>query len=200
MERLAELITIKINSRLNKQGLEYKKMKLGVEVLVINLSKAAVILFAAAQLGTLKETLLMLMIFGALRKSSFGLHSNNSIICTLTCLVVFIFGASVSYYIRLSKLLVAVIFMVLNLLILKYAPADTAKHPLLGKKLRKRLRKKSVTAGVLFMITALAISEPAIQIMIIIAVSAQVVSILPITYKILNRRYKNYELYEGTIN
>lgn len=200
MERFAEIIIIKLNSYLNKEGIELKKMKLGIEIILINLSKFIIIFFVAARLNLLKETLFMTLVFASIRKSSFGLHANNSIICTIISLIIFVFGPYISYYIKLNNYLVFIIFVLINLILYKYAPADTVNHPLLGKKLRKRLRKQSVIAGLVLMILALIIPNQSVKAMIIISVVSQILSILPITYKILNRGYKNYEKYERADN
>jgi accessory gene regulator B len=38
MEKIAESIVLKLNKHLNKEGLELQKMKLGIEILLINVS------------------------------------------------------------------------------------------------------------------------------------------------------------------
>jgi accessory gene regulator B len=198
-ERLSESIALKLNKRLKKEGLELMKMKLGFQIIFINLTKFTLIFITAAQLNLLKETMFMSVVFGSLRRSAFGLHAKNSIICTVTSSMIFIFGAHISYYIKLSNSSILIVALIINLAVYKYAPADTENHPLIGKMLRKRLRKRCVITGIILMLMALVVPSQPVKTMIIIAVSSEVVSILPITYKILNRGYKNYEKYEGTI-
>lgn len=176
------------------------KMKLGIEIILINLSKLIVIFLVAAQVNLLKESLFMILVFASIRKSSFGLHAQNSIVCTITSLTIDVFGAFISYYITLNNFMVFIIFVFINICLYRYAPADTENHPLIGKKLRQNLRRQSVTVGIILMILTLIIQNPTVKAMIIIATGAQVISILPITYRILNRGYKNYEKYERGIN
>ncbi len=196
MEKVATGVTRKINKHLNKEGIELKKMQLGMEVLLINISKFIIIFSLAYILGLLKEAIFMSLIFGSLRKNAFGLHAENSIVCTSTTSLIFLGGPYISSYMQINNYMVVIIFAILNLLIYIYSPADTEKHPILGKKLRAKLKKKAVITGIILMIITLMCTSYIIKSMIIIAVTAEVITILPITYKILNRGYKNYEKFQ----
>lgn len=193
---LAETITNKLNNKLNKEGLALIKMKLGIEILLINTSKILILLVVAAQCNLLKEAIFMSLVFGSIRRSAFGLHARSSVVCTLITLMVFVGGPYISQYVKLNNYQVFGIFTVLNLMLYKYAPADTEKHPILGKNLRKKLRKETVSMGIILMIITLIIQYPLVKSLIILAVSFEVISILPITYKTFNRGYRNYEQYE----
>ncbi|WP_201782032.1 accessory gene regulator B family protein [Pseudobacteroides cellulosolvens] len=195
-EKLANILTLKLNKHLKKEGLEFMKMKLGVEIVFINITKFIVVFTVAALLNLLKEALFMCLIFGSVRRSGFGLHAKNSTVCTLVTLLMFIGGSYISYSIKLNNYFVFGMFLLLNLLLFKYAPGDTENHPILGKKTREKLRKQTVTVGILLMILAMIIPSQLIKSLITLSVSYEVISILPITYKILNRGYKNYEKYE----
>lgn len=195
-ERLAEELTTKLNRRLNKEGLELMKMKLGLEIFLINITKFTVVLVTAAAVNLFKETLFMILIFGSMRRSAFGLHAKNSIICTIITLTMFVLGAFVSNYIILNNYIIFVILFILNILLYRYAPADTENHPIIGEKLRRKLKKEAILTATALMLIALIVPSQIIKIMITLGVSFEVISILPITYKILNRRYKNYEKFE----
>lgn len=196
IEMLAEIIIIKLNSKLNKEGLALTKMKFGMEVLLINLSKALVLFLVGAQLNLLKETIFMTLIFGSVRKSAFGLHAKSSIVCTIVTLLMFVGGSYIGHYLNLNNYEIALIFTLFNILLYKYAPADTEKHPLISEKLRKKLRKETVSTGILLMIITVIIPSQLIKSLIVLSVGFEVINILPITYKIFNRRYRNYEQYE----
>lgn len=199
MEILAEKITIKINNKLNKQGLELQKMKLGVEILLINISKMTIIFTLAASLNLLKESIFMSIIFAFIRSTSFGIHAKKSIVCTIITSIMFIGAGALSNYLTVTNYNVIVIFTILNILLYKYAPADTENHPLLGEDFREKLRKKTVIKAMILMVLAIVVPNN-IKILIILAVLEQTLSILPITYKLLKRGYKNYEKYERCIN
>jgi accessory gene regulator B len=199
MEKIAEIIIVKTNNHLKKEGIELQKMKLGLEIILINLSKFIVIFVVAAYFNLLKETLFMSVIFGSIRRNAFGLHAKNSIVCTIISLIMFVFGACLGYQIRLNNYMVFIIFTAISILLYKYAPGDTENHPILGAKLRNKLRKQSVVTGVFLMIIAIVIPINEVKSLITLAASFEVISILPLTYKILNRGYKNYEKYERAV-
>lgn len=199
MERLAEGITIRLNKQLNKEGLELQKMKLGLEIILINISKFIVIFSLAIYFNLLKEIAIMLCSFGCTRRVSFGLHAKSSMACTVLSLMSFILGAYFSYYIKINDFMVFIGFVFINFLLFKYAPADTENHPLLGQALRKKLKRQSVFTGGFLMIIALILPSTVVKTLILLGTSFQVISILPITYKILHRGYNNYEKYEREI-
>ncbi|WP_238882233.1 accessory gene regulator B family protein [Clostridium sp. YIM B02551] len=201
MERLAEIIILRINKVTNKEGLELQKMKLGMEILLINISKFLIVFFVAFETNLIIEAFIIMIVFAALRSNAFGIHSKSSIVCTITTLLLFVGGGYLSHIFLLSRYIVFLIFMIINVLLYQYAPADTEYHPLLGQAFRKSLRNKAVIIGVTLMVIALIVPSEPIRNLITLASCAEVVSILPITYKVLNRRYRNYEGYEkATIN
>jgi len=199
IEKLAEYIALKLNVHLKKEGLELLKLKLGLEIILINLSKFIVIFLVAAYFNLLKEAALMSLVFGSIRRYAFGLHAENSIVCTITSLLMFVFGSYLSYHLILNNYIILISFLVIIIVLYKYAPGDTEYHPLLGEKLRNKLRKASVITGMILMVLALIIPNPTIKTIITLASGFEIISILPVTYKILNRRYKNYEEYEDAI-
>ena len=198
-ERLADILTLRLNLKLHKEGLELQKMKLGIEIILINLSKFIVIFSVATYFHLFKETALMLLVFASIKRNAFGLHAKNSMVCTLTSLLLFVAVPYLSYNLRFNNYIVLASFSIIILLLYKYAPGDTESHPLLGEKLRKRLKRESMITGTVLMLIALIIPSEVVKTMITVAVSCEIISILPITYKILNRGYKNYEKYERGI-
>ncbi len=196
IEKFVERIIKRVNVKVKKEGLELAKMKLGLEILLINISKFFIVFLIASYFNLLKESLFMTLVFATIRSTAFGLHAKNSIVCTLITTIMFVVGPYVSYNIELNNDIVLLVFIIMNFCFYKYAPADTENHPILGEDLRLKLRKITVLKSLLFMVITLIIKIEVIKTMIILAVGFNIISILPITYKILNRGYKNYEEYE----
>lgn len=197
MEKISESIVLKLNRYMNKEGLELQKMKLGIEILLINISKLIVIMSVSVYFNLLKETAFMIIIFAIMRRNAFGLHAKNSIVCTIMSLIMFVFGAYLGCFIEFNNYIVFIVFIIMSFLFYKYAPADTEKHPLLGEKLRNKLRKNSVLTCILLMIIVLVMPNKEIKTLSVFTVSFEVISILPITYRILKRSWRNYEKYES---
>lgn len=200
MERVAEIIANRINFYLHKEGLELQKMKLGLQIILINISKFIIIFMVATEFHLLKEAIFMCIIFASIRRNAFGLHAKNSFICTLISICIFVFGAYLSYYLRFNNYIVFILFTVINLLLYKYAPADTENHPLIGANLRKKRKKEAVITGIILMVIALIIPNNVIKTLISLAAISAVIVILPITYNLLKRSYKNYENYEKRLS
>ncbi|WP_297420065.1 accessory gene regulator B family protein [Clostridium sp.] len=197
-EKLVERIVIRFNTKVKKEGLELAKMKLGLEIFFINIGKFAIVFLIASYFNLLKESLFMSLVFGSIRSTAFGLHAKNSLVCSLITNMMFVAGPYVSYHIKLDNYTVLAAFIIMIFCFYKYAPADTENHPVLGEKLRLKLRKKTVVKSLFFMAITLIVKIQIIKAMIILTLGFNVISILPITYKILNRRYNNYERYERT--
>jgi len=197
-EKLVERIVMRFNTKVKKEGLELAKMKLGLEILFININKMFIVFLVAGYFNILKESLFMCLVFSSIRSTAFGLHAKNSMVCTVITSMMFIAGPYVSYHIKLDNYSVLAAFIIMIFCFYKYSPADTENHPILGEELRLKLRKKTILKFLFFMVIAMIVKIQVIKAMIVLAIGFEVISILPITYKILNRRYNNYEKYERT--
>ena len=143
-ERLAERITMRLNVKVKKEGVELAKMRLGLEILFININKLGIVFLIASHFNFLKESIFMMLVFASIRSGAFGLHAKRSVICTLITSAMFVAGPYISYRIQLNNYMVAVAFIIITFCFYKYAPADTENHPILGEKLRLKLRKETV--------------------------------------------------------
>ncbi|WP_310829842.1 accessory gene regulator B family protein [Paenibacillus pedocola] len=197
-----ESLACRMAQRLNKERegeyIDYLKMKLGFEMLLINLSKLVLVYGAAILFHLLWQTLIMHGAYFAIRKTAFGLHASSSMICSISSTAMFI---GIPYlceqYIRFNNIQVGIIGLLATLLLYRYAPADTDKFPLLGKERREKLRKTTTKSSLLIVLTALLIPSPTIKALLLMGILLQVLMILPITYKLLKRSYKNYENYDA---
>jgi accessory gene regulator B len=197
IEKLADNIAMKINKVIQKDGIELKKVKLGIEIFLINISKFILIFLISIKLHLVIETTIITIVLGVIRSKAFGLHAKNSIVCTITSLMLYVIGGYVSNLMEFNRYLIFCIFIIINIALYMYAPSDTEYHPLIGQALRQSLKKKAVITGVILMMLALMSTNYVITNLITLASIFEVLSILPITYKVLNRRYNNYEQYEG---
>ena len=199
MEKLADNIAMKINKVIQKDGIELQKVKLGIEIFLINISKFMLILLVSIKFHLVIETTIITIVLGVIRSKAFGLHAKNSIVCTITSLMLYVIGGYVSNLLQPSKYIIFCIFVIINICLYMYAPADTEYHPLIGQALRRELKVKAVITGVILMILALISPNYVLTNLITLASVFEVLSILPITYKVMNRRYNNYEQYEKSI-
>lgn len=193
MEKIALKCTKYVRKYGDRTELELKKIKYGIEVILINLTKFMILMILAYFLKIIPHILVIMISFGLVRKSAFGLHSESSAKCTVISIMSFVGGVYISKHYPLEIKTIIFIFLILISLFVKYAPADTEKRPIIGEKVRNKLKRNTVITILLLLIAIITVNNQTISALITLGVTIECIFILPITYKILNRRYRNYE-------
>lgn len=196
IEDVANRLAIWMNQSLSLEELDFLKMKLGLEVILINITKGIVIYGLAVILNVFFYTLLLHFSYLMIRSKSFGLHAQSSLMCTLISIGLFVIIPFFVKGIILHEFIIVTSFLCAFCCLLRYAPADTDKLPLIGAKKRENLRRHSVIRCILLGLISLWFSNSSVGTMITFGVVIQIVFILPITYKLLKRSCNNYEQYE----
>lgn len=184
----------------SRNELEIKKVKIGIEIFINNLYKVICIIVLSVLFNILPEMIIILTAFSILRRYAFGLHANSSLLCTVMTFAIFYIGIFVSKSFFINDMLVIFSYLFIIIMIYRYAPSDTLKHPILIKKSRKELRNKSISICFICLLISCIITDHIVKQLILIGIIFEVVSIIPITYKLMNRSYKNYEKYNEQIN
>lgn len=193
---LANKIIIFFEKKLELTCFEKEKLYFGILTLIINIVKTSLILCISFILGSLKEVTIIMLIFFILRLTAAGLHAKSSLVCTLTTLFVYVGGAYLSVNLPVNSIITFIICIILALLLYKYSPADTENRPLLDKKIRKKLKIKTLITSLLLLIINFIFWNNKLLNLTMLAMLFQTISILPLTYKLLKRSYNNYEKYE----
>lgn len=189
---------IKIIHRYNPTYDEVKlaELRYGLEAVYLTVTKLVVIFLVALILGIFEEMIVMLIIFNILRTTGFGLHATKSWICLLSSTSVFIIFPFLST-IFTTPIYVKYIFgFASTLLIFLYAPADTAKRPLIHKK--RRIVYKTITSinCIILNLISILINNSILSNLILFGILTEIILILPLTYKIFNLSYNNYKNYK----
>jgi len=201
---LTNKVAIKIADALNKhspkEGIAYKKIVYGTEVILINVSKIIIIMAVAAAFGVVPQTLFALIGFNALRQTAFGVHALTNIGCVLSSIVMFVLTPFMLRGFAATPLMIAVVFSLILVAMCLYAPADTKARPLVNAKRRKKFKKISIVIC-LIMTVALMISPfREVNFIVMLGASYSAIFVLPITYKLLKRESNNYERYAEYLN
>lgn len=199
-EYVANRLALWMNQSLSLSELEFLKMKIGFEVILINITKGIVIYGLAMILNVFFYTLLLHCSYLVIRNKSFGLHARSSLMCTVISILLFVI---IPFWVKdviLNPVVILIVFFVSFCCLFRYAPADTEKLPLIGAKKREKLRRESAIRCTLLGLIALGLANSSIGTMITFGVGIQIVFILPITYKILKRSCNNYEQYETKLS
>lgn len=185
-----------LRARNNGDRIAYLKMKLGIEMLLINLTKTSIIYGISLVCHLFLQTLILHGAYYAVRRYAFGLHASTSLNCTLVSILMFVGTPLLGSYINLSKLAVIGLGLLFAALLYRYAPADTDKFPLIGADRRRKLRNSSVVTSLILTLIAILMPSSTVTNLLMLGVALQIITILPITYKLLKRSVRNYEKYE----
>ncbi|MBD3920879.1 accessory gene regulator B family protein [Paenibacillus sp. PR3] len=195
-ETIATRCAAWLSTQNNGDRIAYLKMKLGIEMLLINLTKTLIIYGISLVCHLFLQTLIVHGAFYAIRRYAFGLHARNSVNCTLVSILMFVGTPLIGSYINLSKLTVIGLGLLFAALLYRYAPADTDKFPLIGADRRRKLRRSSAATSMILTLIAILIPSSTVTTLLMLGVALQIITILPITYKLLKRSVRNYEKYE----
>ena len=185
-----------IKSKNNYSEQKLAEIKYGLSTLYINITKTIVIFLLEYFLGIFKELLLILLFYGALRLTGFGLHAKKSWQCWIGSLITFILlpylvkVLTITIYLRLTISILSIIY------ILIYAPADTEKRPLIRKKRRILYKILCTLTAVILSIISIYTKNVLIQNSIIFSLILECFMISPLTYKIFKLKYANYKYYK----
>lgn len=181
-----------------KSEKEMKIIRYGLEVLYLNIIKTIVLLSCAYFMGIIKYTLVAALTFSLARIFGFGMHAKSTWGCYVATGSIYIGIPLVMKSIHLGIIFRIFLIILMFIGLWLYAPADTEQRPILGEKKRFRFKIKAI----ILMGTLAGFSFAVPQIygdIMILSLIGEIIMILPITYKLFSRGYRNYETYECTI-
>lgn len=184
VETISEKILVWLNVPSKVDRIDYLKCKLGLELLLINLTNLLIIYTVAILLGILKETLAIHIPYMILRNSAFGVHSESIIRCTIDSLIFFILVPwGIKNYFQLNLVGLIILFLLILLLILKYAPGDSSKYKVEESR-RRKLKKDSLMIVILFGLVLMGDISILHKNLIILGLSIETFMITPFARKI----------------
>ena len=197
---MKELIINKAMNHIKKKN-DYSEEKLaeikyGLSTLYINITKTIVIFTIDYFIGILKELLLILLFYGFLRLTGFGLHAKKSWQCWIGSLTVFLLLPylvkilTINIYVRLIIEILSIIYISI------YAPADTEKRPLIRKNRRILYKVICSITSIVLTIYSIYTKNVSIQNAIFFSLILECFMISPLTYKIFKLKYANYKNYK----
>ena len=164
----------------NLDHIQFLKIRLGMQVLAINIEKSIVVYGLAIIFHTFFYTLLTHLSYFLIRRHAHGTHANSSLLCHIQNIIFFIIfpyliiKLDINYFVLLSMALVGLIITIL------YAPSATKKQPIPSHlKMKKKLLSIIITM-VLLIISFLA-PEPFKQ-LILLGITLESITLLPIFF------------------
>ena len=171
-----------------------KEIRYGLESIYLSLFKLIIVLIISIIIHTLKELCIFILLYGVLRLTAFGLHTKNSIQCWILSIITF---TLIPYLIKtttIDKNVMLISCLLLLILIIVFAPADTEKRPLINK--NKRLIFKILSTIISIIYIYLIYINHNYKYYLFFSLLLETILILPITYKLLGLKYNNYKSYK----
>jgi len=185
---------ITVNKTLS--ALEEVRIKYGIQMLYLGLSKLVVLIFAALLIGDLLATLIAVASFNVIRSAAFGVHAKSTKQCFIFSFIGFVALPKIMLMLSIAPSVLVVISIAIPVLLYLYAPSDTEKRPLLGSKRRRQLKLTATKRGIMIVFLIFFIPSITFKISLLVGAMVQVILNLPVTYKLLNERRNNYEEFE----
>jgi accessory gene regulator B len=192
-KKINSLIMNFFKKNLDKTEEELEILHYGTDVILINVYKLFILFVTAYFLKVFTYTLVAFAVFGVLRSFANGVHSDSSIKCILVNYIVFLGNVFLSQIFKLNTVMIIFLFLLSLVLVIKYAPADTAERPLVSKKLRKALKLKSIIIVFIFCLVCLLLSNPIYKNIITYSILEGSFLITPLAYFIFKKPYNNFQ-------
>ena len=116
----------------------------GVEGIYLTITKTIIIFLLAFILGIAKELFFLLLAFNFIRLFAFGMHMDKSLSCLVFSSTLFIISTFICKYISMNNLALYILYSIIFIMIILYAPADTVKRPLIRKNKRQKFKLLSM--------------------------------------------------------
>ena len=169
------------------------KIKYGLEVMYSFITKTVAIIIMSLVFGFFVDNLLVLIFYGILRTFAHGVHAKTNSNCWISTMITyFITGVTCKYFI-FNNLLIYIISILSFIIIAIYAPSDSIHRPIKRKNKRIALKIKAILTSIM-LISILLLTKFKYKPSIIISLILCVISINPITYKILKTSRNNYKV------
>lgn len=161
--------------------------RFGSQIFFSNLFKNIILLILILIFNVFFEFIVFASAYTLMRLFSFGLHIKNNTVCTIMGLIYNLGSIYLSDAVIFNFPLKAVLFVVLFILYLLYAPAESENNPV--KKSRLKLYKMfSLICLCIAFGIALVLDGGRYSNLLILACVVQCLNILPLTYRMFNER------------
>ncbi|MCT4583642.1 MAG: accessory gene regulator B family protein [Peptostreptococcaceae bacterium] len=192
MKKIADILDKDYNSD------EIQIAEYSVESILMNIYKIPIIFIGAYLLGLFKEVTVMFFAMSFIRATAWGVHLKTGLGCLILTVIDMYLVTSISRNINMNLVIGIFLLIIAFGNYYKYAPADTEDRPCLDENVRIQMKKKTIVR--FFLLVSIAILSKlyySIIIYNIIILTLFVMSwmIHPLTYKIFDRGYRNYEKY-----
>ncbi len=155
---IATRVAAYIGRGVEADRLQVARMAFGLELLLGDMIKLILILTLAQLLGIFPEVLVIMVSAGILRLASGGEHCSAYYRCLVGGSICFLLLGELVHYLNYllagqAVILIALLsFLLVELILWKYAPGDTENKPITEAAAKKRFKRWSLVIGLLYFI------------------------------------------------
>lgn len=171
------------------------RIKYGLEIIYITITKLVVIFGVSAIFNLLKETIIFTIFINGIRSFAYGIHAKKSWHCYISSLISFVLMPYIFSNITFNYFQIISISICCLLSIILFAPADTDKRPLVNKKHRLKLKIISTLICLVYIFIIFVSKNTLLNNLILLTIITESLLINPIIYKIFSLPYNNYKEY-----
>lgn len=179
----------------NFDEVKLKEIKYGIESFYLTITKTIVIFAIAYALNLFKTLFIFMIFYTMLRLNGFGLHAKKSWQCWIGSTIIFLLIPYLCLNLIINKYVLIFISALCLLLILKYAPADTEKRPIISSKKRFTHKVLCFITALIYIISLFFLQNNHLCNILFFAIVLETLMILPISYKIFKLKYNNFKNY-----
>lgn len=180
---------IKIHSE--SDSLDIDKIKYGIEGLYLTISKIIIVFLISIIFNYFDIVLFTIIFFNVLRFFGFGLHAKKSIECLIISIFNFNILPIILMNININDFTYFIIYLVIIISYILFAPSDTEKRPLTNK--RKRIIRKIGIIICSLLLVAISFKYEYFKVPITCSLIIEFLMINPLSYYALNLKYNNYK-------
>lgn len=181
-----------IFSKTNYDEKKKKIIKYGLECMYTVITKTLVVLIISFLLGTIKETVWLLIFYAFLRMFGFGIHATKNIYCWIISLITYIILPLIIKYMIFDFRYVIALDIGALIGLALWAPADTKKRPLINK--NKRIIDKLILILIVLIYIIYSIYfHNIISKVMFISIMLEFICTCPLTYIIFKQPFNNYK-------
>ncbi len=188
-------------SKIKKKNPNFSEEKLeeiayGLEAIYLTVTKIVIIFILAFILGIFKDMLIIMIFYNIIRTTAFGMHAKKSSHCLIISILFFIGGALIAKYVDIPSYIKISISCLSFICLIKYAPADTYKRPLLNARKRKIYKIFTLINGIIYLILIVVFRDSSISNYLFLGLLEATLMIHPLIYRMFQLPYNNYKNYD----
>ena len=172
-----------------------EEISYGLEALYITFTKTIVIFGISLVLNIFKEVLCILLCYNIIRTTAFGMHAKKSWHCYVISGVLFIGTATICKYVDVNIYVKYIISIIAFITLVRYAPADTYKRPLINKYKRKRYKVMTIITSMIYLIFIILLKNSVASSFLCFGLLDASLMIHPFVYRMFQLPYDNYKNY-----